>query len=142
MLRHELIGRIGQSLPIKGSGEDQAGVVQHQLSWHADSQQATFLHELPTLKTVALNQPTIDAEVVLQVGRCHGGAMLLQIVGRCHDCHMDRGADGNSHHVTGDIASQADAGIETILDDVHEAIVGRYLQRDVRVAFREFPQSR
>ena len=49
MLRHELIGRIGQSLPIKGSGEDQAGVVQHQLSWHADSQQATVLHELPAL---------------------------------------------------------------------------------------------
>lgn len=65
MLRHELIGRIGQSLPIKGSGEDQAGVVQHQLARHADSQQATVLHELPALQTVALNEPAIDAAVML-----------------------------------------------------------------------------
>ena len=141
MLRHKLIGRIGQSLPIKGSGDDQAGVVQHQLARHADPQQATVLHELPTLQTVTLNQPAIDTAVVLQVGGCHGGAMPLQIVGRRHNGHLDLGADGNSHHVTGDIASQADAGIKAILDDVHEAIVCRYLQRDVRITFRELAQS-
>jgi hypothetical protein len=98
-------------------------VVERELAFDADFQLAAALFELPGIKPAERRQPQIDTGV---------GDQVLGLLGwRSDDGDAYVGADTHRDHVFRHLFAGAHAGVETLGDDVGEAVVEEDLDFDV-----------
>jgi hypothetical protein len=65
----------------------------------------------------------------------------IQISRRPGDRHLHIGADADRDHVLGERFTEADAGIEALCHDVHETIIDRQIDDEVRIEWQQLCQG-
>ncbi len=142
MRLRQILRHIGEAESGERRIEHLGSAVEDELAFDAHLELAAILLELPGVEPAMGGQAQIDAAVTDQVLRPLRLRPLAEIGWRPHDRHAHVGPDAHGDHVLRHLLAAADAGVETLGDDVRQPGIVDDLDFDVRVSAQEFRELR
>ncbi len=130
---HKAFRQISQAEACEPGLEHLAGGVEEQLALDPHLEFARALFELPGVQPAMGGQAQIDAVVLDQVLRLPRFRPVAEIRGSADHRHARIGPDAHGDHVLRHLLAVPHAGIETLRDDIGQAVVADDLDLDVRI---------
>ena len=113
---------IGEPEPRQRCVENEAAVVEDELSVDPHLKRATTLLELPGEKPAGFAVAVSDAAVSGEVLRLPRRRVAGEVGGRSHDGGDDVGSDAHRNHVLVDHFPETDPGVVAVGDDIDEGL--------------------
>ena len=126
---------VGQAKAVDHGLQDGVLIAQGEPAGHVHVQFLAVPFELPLVQ-MAAGETEAHALMLRQFVRMRWNAAALQVGRRAHDQAAQRRAQRHRHHVFGHRLVQAHAGIESLGDDIHQAIVLRQFNAHVGVGLQ------